>query len=71
MREVSATILSFLVTRRDYHEARVLERLTEPDRIIIFRVGLERAKERVDYMKGANITGFVKLADAIGSYGIM
>ncbi len=28
-------------------------------------------KDRVNYIKGANIAGFVKLADAIGSYGIM
>ena len=26
---------------------------------------------RVDYIKGANISGFVKLADAIMAYGIM
>ena len=26
---------------------------------------------RVDYIKGANISGFVKLADAITAYGIM
>ena len=26
---------------------------------------------RVDYIKGANISGFVKLADAIMAYGVM
>lgn len=28
-------------------------------------------KDRVNYIKGSNIAGFVKLADAIGAYGIM
>ena len=28
-------------------------------------------KERVNYIKGANIAGFVKLADAISAYGVM
>jgi glutamate dehydrogenase (NADP+) len=30
-----------------------------------------QGKDRVDYIKGANIAGFVKLADAITAYGIM
>jgi glutamate dehydrogenase (NADP+) len=30
-----------------------------------------QGKERVDYMKGANIGAFVKLADAISAYGVM
>ena len=40
VQEVSATILPFLNTRPEYREARVLERLTDADRIIIFRVGV-------------------------------
>jgi glutamate dehydrogenase (NADP+) len=27
--------------------------------------------DRVDYIKGANIAAFVKLADAISAYGVM
>ena len=30
-----------------------------------------QGKDRVDYMKGANIAAFVKLADAISAYGVM
>ena len=30
-----------------------------------------QGKDRVDYIKGANIAGFVKLADAITAYGVM
>jgi glutamate dehydrogenase (NADP+) len=30
-----------------------------------------QGKDRVDYIKGANIAGFVKLADAIRAYGVM
>ena len=30
-----------------------------------------QGKDHVDYIKGANIAGFVKLADAIRAYGVM
>ena len=30
-----------------------------------------QGKDRVDYLKGANIAAFVKLADAISAYGVM
>ena len=39
--EVAATIIPYVATRPELEEAQILERLTEPDRIVIFRVGWE------------------------------
>lgn len=36
--EVAETLVPFVKTRREYEDAQVLERLTEPDRVISFRV---------------------------------
>ena len=36
--EVATNIIPYIETRPDYKEARILERLTEADRIISFRV---------------------------------
>ena len=38
VREVAETLMPFLDEHRKYKDAQILERLTEPDRIIIFRV---------------------------------
>ena len=44
--------------------------MTEPDRVSIFRVSWrdDRGNFRV---KGANIAGFVKVADAMLAYGVI
>ncbi len=38
VREVVESLMPFLLEHRPYREARILERLTEPDRVVIFRV---------------------------------
>lgn len=64
VREVSATIIPFLSTRPDYRDAQVLERLTEPDRIIIFRVGWEDDLGNIRANRGYR----VQWNSAIGPY---
>ncbi len=62
--EVAATIIPFLADRPEYREAQVLERLTEADRIIIFRVGWEDDEGRVRTNRGYR----VQWSSAIGPY---
>jgi glutamate dehydrogenase (NADP+) len=62
--EVATTILPFLSTRPEYREARILERLTEPDRIIIFRVGWEDDQGQIRANRGYR----VQWSNAIGPY---
>ncbi len=38
VQEVTETLMPFLLDNRKYYEANILERMTEPDRVIIFRV---------------------------------
>jgi glutamate dehydrogenase (NADP+) len=64
VREVSGTIIPFLATRPDYRDACVLERLTEPDRIIIFRVGWEDDQGNIRTNRGYR----VQWNSAIGPY---
>ena len=62
--EVAETILPFVATRPEYAEAQVLERLTEPDRIIIFRVGWEDDAGHIRANRGYR----VQWNSAIGPY---
>jgi len=64
VREVSESIIPFLATRPEYRDARVLERLTEPDRIIIFRVGWEDDNGQIRANRGYR----VQWNSAIGPY---
>jgi glutamate dehydrogenase (NADP+) len=64
VREVAESIIPFVDTRPDYREARILERLTEPDRIIIFRVGWEDDDGNVQ----TNRAYRVQWSNAIGPY---
>ena len=64
VREVSETIIPYQATQPEYREARVLERLTEPDRIIIFRVGWEDDQGRIRANRGYR----VQWNSAIGPY---
>ncbi|MCH7725741.1 MAG: NADP-specific glutamate dehydrogenase [Planctomycetes bacterium] len=41
VQEVAETIMPFVLENRQYKDAQILERMTEPDRIIIFRVSWE------------------------------
>ena len=41
VREVIESLMPYVLEHRQYREARILERLTEPDRVVIFRVSWE------------------------------
>ena len=64
VREVSATILPYVETRPEYSDAQVLERLTEADRIVIFRVGWEDDQGQIRVNRGYR----VQWNSAIGPY---
>ncbi len=62
--EVAATILPYLQGKPEYLEAQILERLTEPDRIIIFRVSWQDDAGNVRTNRGYR----VQWNNAIGPY---
>ena len=62
--EVAATILPFIQDKPEYMDAHILERLTEPDRIIIFRVTWEDDKGHIRTNRGYR----VQWNNAIGPY---
>ena len=62
--EVATNIIPFVETRPDYKEARILERLTEADRIISFRVVWEDDKRKFRVNRGYR----VQWSNAIGPY---
>ena len=64
VREVATSIIPFLNTRPDYKEAKILERLSEPDRVIIFRVGWEDDEGNIRVNRGYR----VQWSNAIGPY---
>ena len=41
VREVAETLCPFIAEHRQYRKAGILERMTEPDRVLIFRVAWE------------------------------
>jgi len=62
--EVAASIIPYIQKNPLYQEAQILERLTEPDRIIIFRVGWEDDKGNIRANRGYR----VQHNNAIGPY---
>jgi glutamate dehydrogenase (NADP+) len=62
--EVAVDIIPFLQGKPEYREARVLERLTEPDRIIIFRVSWVDDEGHIHANRGYR----VQCSNAIGPY---
>ncbi len=64
VREVVETLLPFVAEHPKYREARILERMTEPDRIVIFRVTWEDDNGAVR----ANRAWRVQFNNAIGPY---
>ena len=64
VREVAKSIVPFLETRPEYQQARILERLTEPDRVIIFRIGWEDDDGNIQTNRGYR----VQWSNAIGPY---
>ena len=62
--EVAGSILPYIQDKPIYHNARILERLTEPDRIIIFRVVWEDDNNNVRVNRGYR----VQQNNSIGPY---
>ncbi len=62
--EVASTIIPFIAERPEYEDAQILERLTEPDRIVIFRVGWEDDAGNIRANRGYR----VQHNNAIGPY---
>lgn len=64
VREVATSVVPYLETHPEYVEAKILERMTEPDRIIIFRVTWEDDAGNVQ----VNRAWRVQFNNAIGAY---
>ncbi|TWU40223.1 NADP-specific glutamate dehydrogenase [Novipirellula aureliae] len=47
VREFTETVMPFVQENRKYKDAQILERMTEPDRIVIFRVAWEDEKGNI------------------------
>ncbi len=62
--EVAEDILPFVRDHKDYYESRILQRLTEPDRIIIFRVSWEDLEGNIRTNRGYR----VQYNNSIGPY---
>jgi len=64
VREVAESVVPYVLEHREYQDAQILERMTEPDRIIIFRVTWEDAQGRIR----ANRAWRVQFNNSIGPY---
>ncbi len=64
VREVAETLIPFVLDHPRYREAQILERMTEPDRIVIFRVTWEDDAGNIR----ANRAWRVQFNNAIGPY---
>lgn len=64
VKEVLETLTPCLVKRPEYIEARILERLSEPDRIIMFRVAWQDDSGEIRVNRGYR----VEFSNAIGPY---
>ncbi len=64
VREVAQTLMPFLLENPQYRKAQILERMTEPDRIIIFRVSWEDGEGNIR----ANRAWRVQFNNSIGPY---
>ena len=64
VREVMETLIPYVLDKPKYREARILERMTEPDRIIIFRVTWEDDQGNIR----VNRAWRVQFNNAIGPY---
>ena len=62
--EVAETLIPVIMERPEYRRARILERMTEPDRIITFRVTWEDDKGRIHVNRATR----VQFNNAIGPY---
>lgn len=64
VREFTETVMPFVQENQKYKDAQILERMTEPDRIVIFRVAWEDEKGNIR----ANRAWRVQFNNSIGPY---
>jgi glutamate dehydrogenase (NADP+) len=64
VREVVESLMPFVLERPEYQHARILDRLTEPDRVIIFRVAWVDDRGDIQVNRGFR----VQFNNAIGPY---
>ncbi len=64
VREVCESLMPFVLDNRKYHDANILERITEPDRTIIYRVSWEDDKGNIQ----TNRAWRVQFNNSIGPY---
>lgn len=64
VREVAESLMPFLLERPEYRKAQILERMTEPDRVVIFRVTWEDDEGNIR----ANRAWRVQFNNSIGPY---
>lgn len=64
VREVTESLMPYILEHHQYKDAQILERLTEPDRIVIFRVTWEDDAGNIR----ANRAWRVQFSNAIGPY---
>lgn len=64
VQEVAETVIPFTLEHPEYREAQIFERMTEPDRVVIFRVTWEDAEGRFR----ANRAWRVQFNNSIGPY---
>jgi glutamate dehydrogenase (NADP+) len=64
VQEVAESVMPYVLDRPKYREAQILERMTEPDRIVIFRVAWEDDNGQIR----ANRAWRVQFNNAIGPY---
>ncbi len=62
--EVACSVIPFMEDKPEYREARILERIAEPDRIVSFRVSWEDDQGRVQINRGYRVQN----NNAIGPY---
>jgi glutamate dehydrogenase (NADP+) len=64
VREVAASLMPFVLARPEYRKARILERLTEPDRVVSFRIAWVDDHNEIQLNRGYR----VQFNNAIGPY---
>jgi glutamate dehydrogenase (NADP+) len=64
VQEVAESLTPFILENPKYHKAKILERMTEPERVILFRVAWEDDNGDVQVNKGYR----VEFNSAIGAY---
>ncbi|MEM0969454.1 MAG: Glu/Leu/Phe/Val dehydrogenase dimerization domain-containing protein, partial [Verrucomicrobiota bacterium] len=64
VREAMESLIPYVLEHRDFYDANILERMTEPDRIVIFRVCWEDDRGNIR----TNRAWRVQFNNAIGPY---